>query len=363
MGFTKTKRKPNEYMIKARVKNRGEDRRKQELFYGNRAQAEARYFAIKAELRGERPKVDTFGQILDAYNQSRGGVKDSQATIFNQLKKDLGQTEIRELGDAIRRYYGILQSIPSQKTGRRLSPAALNRSRTMVAAALNLAVKTRDIVDSPLNEAIWPKAKEVPRDRFLGYMDVLRLLNVIEVEAPHLLPIVRYALLVPCRKAELVAMTRDDLDLFHNAIRVNNGTTKNEDGAWKPIPPSMVAYFRSTPPESPFLFYKKVGKRFRPLGDFKRSWTRCLRVAGLKNFHFHDTRHISATNMIDAGTPERVVMDVAGWRTNMLSTYYKSSSKRALEFVKFGPGGSKFGTTTEPTREINGQGEAEKAVL
>lgn len=37
--------------------------------------------------------------------------------------------------------------------------------------------------------------------------------------------------------------------------------TKNEDGAWKPIPPDMVSYFRALPPETPFLFFRVVGGR------------------------------------------------------------------------------------------------------
>ena len=48
------------------------------------------------------------------------------------------------------------------------------------------------------------------------------------------------------------------------------------------------------------------------------------------------TRHISATNMIDNGTPEQVVMTVAGWKTNMLRDYYHRESKRAMELIEWG---------------------------
>jgi hypothetical protein len=47
--------------------------------------------------------------------------------------------------------------------------------------------------------------------------------------------------------------------------------------------------------------------------------------------------HISATNMVDNGTPEQVVMSVAGWKTNMLRTYYSRGDKKALGLVRFGP--------------------------
>jgi integrase len=71
------------------------------------------------------------------------------------------------------------------------------------------------------------------------------------------------------------------------------------------------------------------------LGDFKTAWKRCLRLAGIRDFHFHDTRHISASNLLDNGTPEQVVMQVAGWKTNMLRTYYHRSGKKALDLVRF----------------------------
>lgn len=362
MGFTKTHRKPNEYFIKARVKTLGEDRRVQELFIGTKAQAEDRYHELKREIRGERKESRTFGDLLQAYLDSRGTLTGSQASVFKTLSRDLGAVALAELESSLKRYYAILKVTRSPRTGRIPSAAGLNRPRTMVAAALNLAVSTKAIPESPLNAANWPKAKEIPRDRFLDGLEVQRLLNAVESGAPHLLPIVRFALLVPCRRAELTGMTRDDLDLFHNAIRVHNGTTKNDEGSWKPIPPELIPYFRAIPPESAFLFFRKVGETYRPLGDFKKAWATAKRLAGVKNLHFHDTRHIAATNMVDAGTPERVVMDVAGWRTNMLSTYYKSSSKRALNLVKFQTGRGNNGATSAGEQGKQGEIGTERAV-
>lgn len=372
MGISKIG--PNLYFIKARakvlvkvqtkdgVREIIEDRRRQERFSGNKAQAETRYLEIKGELREERKQARTFGDLLETYRESRGWITGSQASVYKTLTRDLGAVDILELEQALKRYYPLLKSMPSKKTGVRLGAAALNRARTMVAAALNLAVATKVLAESPLNGAVWPKAPEVARDRFLSELEIQRLLNVLELEASHLVPIARFALQVPCRKSELVRMGRGDLDLFHNAIRVHNGTTKNEDGAWKPIPPELIGYFRSLPAECPYLFYRVRAGKYLPLGDFKKSWTRALRLAGIRNFHFHDTRHIAATEMVDAGTPERVVMDVAGWRTNMLSTYYKSSSKKALGLVRFASGRGNQGATSDVARGNGAENGTERAV-
>jgi len=353
---------PNFWFIKARVKLAGEDRRKQERFTGSKADAESRYLEMKRELRGERKPVRAFADLMDAYAAVRTEIKGSQAYIFRTLRTDLGSVDILELGAALGRYYAILKTSPSKVTGKRLGAASLNRFRTMVAAVLNLAVQAGTLDKSPLNAAVWPKAKEIPRDRFLEPIEEARLLAAVEKGAPHLYPILRFALLVPCRKSELVRMTRDDLDLINNAIRVHNGTTKNDEGSWKPIPPEMVPYFRSLSPESPFLFFRLRKGRPAPLGDFKRAWATAKRLAGIRDLHFHDSRHVSATNMVAAGTPERAVMDIAGWKTNMLDTYWKSSSRRALGLAKFRIGRGNDGATSAESTGKSGVDGSERAV-
>lgn len=360
MGISKIG--PNLFFIKARVKLPGDDRRKQERFSGNRAQAQDRYLELKAELRGERMPARCFGDLLRAYLEPRGTLTGSQASVYKTLMRNLGGVALGDLEHGLRRYYAILKASRSERTGKPFSASAMNRPRTMVAAALNLAKAARVITENPLTKDVWPKAKEIPRDRFLEPIETARLLNVVEQKAPHLLAVLQFALLVPCRKSELVKMTPADLDLFNNAIRVHNGTTKNDEGSWKPIPPEMVPYFRSIPPESPFLFFRKVGKAYRPLGDFKRAWATAKRLAGIRDLHFHDSRHVAATNMVAAGTPERAVMDIAGWNTNMLSTYWKSSSRRALALVRFPTGGGNQGATSAEAQEKGGKSEAERAV-
>lgn len=124
-------------------------------------------------------------------------------------------------------------------------------------------------------------------------------------------------------------------NLINNAIRIRNGTTKNDEGCWKPIPPDMASYLRALPPQRLWIFYRVENEAFRPLGDFRKAWMRCLSQAGISNFRFHDTRHISATNLLDNGTPEQVVQAVAGWKTNMLRTYYHLSGKKSLSFIRF----------------------------
>jgi integrase len=234
----------------------------------------------------------------------------------------------------------LLKKSNVQRTGKPITNATTNRYLAWSKAALNFAVKHELIKDNPLCR--FDKLKEIPRDVILTDIDKRHLLNVIDKEAPHLSAIVRFALQVPCRKSELVNMKIDDLDLFNNVIRVHNGKTKNGAGIWKPIPPDMQSYFRTIPAESQYLFYRQEKDGYHGLGDFKNAWLRCLRIAGINDFRFHDTRHCSASALIDNGTPEQVVMSIAGWKTNMLRVYYNREPKKTLELVRFSPNPGHF---------------------
>ena len=98
----------------------------------------------------------------------------------------------------------------------------------------------------------------------------------------------------------------------------------------------MERYFRMHPPGCPWVFYR-LGHygEYLPLGNFRRAWGRALKLAGIKDFRFHDTRHISASNMVDSGTPERVVMQVAGWRENMLDRYYHRAGRDHFSLIRW----------------------------
>lgn len=337
----------NKWYLDVRPSKDGKRLRKRETFTGTKMQAEERYFEIRAELLNEQARqssltlpqtpVRTFGEMMKLYLEKRGKISKYHRYRYERLYEELGEIALDEIGDRFETYLKILRKYPSKRTGRLLSDAAINRQVEIVRAVMNLAVDLEIIERNPITKARFPKYKEMPRDAILSQEQIDRLFDTIQQVAPHLQAIVSFALQVPCRKSELVNMRRSDLDLINNAIRVRNGTTKNDAGCWKPIPPDMVTYFRNLPKESEYLFYRfeKSTGRYLPLGDFKKAWRTCLERSGIDDFHFHDTRHIAATALLDNGTPERIVQEIAGWKTDMLRTYYHRSGKLSLNLVKF----------------------------
>jgi integrase len=260
MGVNVKKVSPNKYFINVRVRRPtgGEDRIR-ETFAGTKVEAEARYSQLRKQLKDSRPTqvhFESFADLLRFYEEKRGGFSYKDKSALSILEKDLGNVPLAGFPARLEAYIAHQRKFPCKRTGKPYSNASINRNVAMIRAAFNSAVVMELLEKNPISVARFPKLKEVPRDAALSPEAIRSLLNVMEKHAPHLLPMTRFALQVPCRKSELVNMRREDLDLFNNAIRVRNGTTKNDLGIWKPIPPDMVHYFRNLPVECPYLFYR-----------------------------------------------------------------------------------------------------------
>ena len=159
-------------------------------------------------------------------------------------------------------------------------------------------------------------------------------LNAIEASAPYLLPFVRYSLLVPCRKSELVNLPREAYNAFTNTVYV----PKSKAGIpiHKPVPDEMKKYFQGIPAGCPWLFYRQDGEGdFHPLGDPRKAFKSCLKAAGLENVRIHDLRHVAASDLCACGNSERAIMDIAGWKTPMLSTYWHKDSLKSAQTIQF----------------------------
>ncbi len=330
------------FQVFARVRRGRRIVAKQVTIIGTIESARARFELLKQEIRDSAPggsltsRIQTFGEALAFYLERHEPGKSK--TLFDRLARDLGAVRIIDLAECFDKWFQLMRRSKAQRTGRPISNGTLNRFLAWSNAALNLCQRHGAIEKNPLRHI--GKLREIPRDVVLSEIDRQRLLNVVDRESPHLSAVIRFSLQVPCRRGELVRMRRDDLDLFNNAIRVRCGTMKNKDmAAYKPIPPDMLDYFRTIPADCPHLFYRQGRDgAYLPLGDWKRAFKRCLKLAGIEGFRFHDTRHMAASAMLNAGTPEAVVVEIAGWTSSaMLRTYYHRAGVQSLKTVRFSP--------------------------
>jgi integrase len=277
--------------------------------------------------------ISTFGQALSAYT-TRNDIG-SSAPLFDRLQKDLGHVAIEELAARYDRWAGLMRHAKGQRTGRQLAAATLNRYLAWSCAALNLCVRHGFIEVNPLRHL--RKHREIPRSRILSEEEKARLLDVVQREAPHLSPLLSFTLQVPCRRGEVLAMRREWYDPFNGTITIPAEHTKNKMMVVKPVPPDCRAYFQGVlRTESPHLFYRMERGRYVPLGNFRKSLGRCLRHAGINDWHFHDGRRQAYTALILGGNSPAVVQKVSGHRTDMSKVYLNIGGMQAAAAVKFG---------------------------
>ena len=70
---------------------------------------------------------------------------------------------------------------------------------------------------------------------------------------------------------------------------------------------------------------KAKGGNFDPTNHqktWRSAWRSLTKKAGLEGLRGHDLRHHSATKLLESGSPDQVVLDMAGWlNKDMLSHY------------------------------------------
>jgi integrase len=331
----------NLWQIKLSIRVAGKDYpvSKQERFTGTKLEAEARKSELIKAIRdtgsAKSSLISTFGEALQIYAHKKGKESPPDLSRIAKLNADLGQVPIEDFTDKFERYLEVIR-ITHTCRGKLPSSATINRIIEIAKAVFNLLVALGYVEKNPITNQRFPKTKQKPRDRYLEPDERLRLLNAIQTHRPYLLPFIEFNLAVPCRKGELINLKREAYSAFTNTIYVPD--SKTGEPIHKPVPDATRRYIQSIPAACPWLFYRqeKDGS-FHPLGDFRRAWRYCLKKAGVMHATIHDLRHVAATDLYANGNSERMIMDIAGWKTTMLSTYRHKNSLRSAQDIRFSP--------------------------
>ena len=140
-------------------------------------------------------------------------------------------------------------------------------------------------------------------------------------------------------------LERRPLDLEAGTLRLDTGSTKNDDGRLVYLPPDLKAQLaaqvervralerelgRIIPHLFPHLSGTHKGERRR---DFRKAWATACRKAGVPGKIRHDFRRTAVRNMVNMGVAERVAMKVTGHKTRSVFDRYHIVSPADLQDV------------------------------
>jgi len=142
---------------------------------------------------------------------------------------------------------------------------------------------------------------------------------------------------------EVLSLELRQLDLTAGTIRLDPGSTKNDDGRVVYLTPELTlmltahvervqALGRELERVIPWLFpHFTKPHRGAQRQDFRRAWKTACKRAGYAGMLRHDFRRTAARNMVRLGIPERVAMTITGHRTRAMFDRYNISSPADLQ--------------------------------
>jgi integrase len=209
----------------------------------------------------------------------------------------------------------------------------INRELAVLRRAFNLAVTTaslsRDHV--PVIQALKegpPRAGFFERDQFEALLRHLR---------PEIKPVAQMAFELGWRLREVLNLEWRHVDLNEGIVRLDAGTTKSGEARLAYVSPALLEVLRKQKTAThklevqsgrtiPYVFHRRGRRILR----FLASWRSACVKAGVPGKLFHDLRRTAVRNMVRAGIPERVAMQISGHKTRSVFERYNIVSEGDL---------------------------------
>ncbi len=169
------------------------------------------------------------------------------------------------------------------------------------------------------------------RSGFFEHGDFLALREVLP---DHLKGLVTFGYKFGWRVSEIKNLTWRQVDLNEGIVRLEPGTTKNDEGRTIYLDDELQGLLSQLKENrykslQPYVFLNEDGTD--KIKGFRRSWSTACNKAGIGKRLFHDFRRTAVRNMVRAGIPEGVAMKISGHKTRSVFERYNIVSDRDLK--------------------------------
>jgi integrase len=155
-----------------------------------------------------------------------------------------------------------------------------------------------------------------------GFLDHGGFLALRDGLPDHLKDPVTFLYLSGWRVSEMRTLEWRDVDLPGQELCLRPEVSKNKDGRPLPLRGELLEIVqrahKTRRPDCPYVFHDDG----EPIGDFRKAWKTACRKAGLSGIIVHDLRRTAVRNMVRAGIPERVAMELSGHKTRRVFDRY-----------------------------------------
>jgi len=226
---------------------------------------------------------------------------------------------------------GTEQAVPDER--RPASNAEINRELALLKRMFSLAVQAGKLLHRPH----IPMLRE--NNVRTGFFEPEQLASVLAHLPAAIQPIISFAAITGWRIAsEVLPLQWRQVDFAAGEVRLDPGTTKNGEGRTFPMTRDLRTLLEPLHEENKRLkregrivanvFVRMVAKgrggpvEPKPVVTFGAVWKTACRAAGCPGRLPHDLRRTAVRNLVRAGIPERVAMQMTGHKTRSVFERY-----------------------------------------
>jgi integrase len=276
----------------------------------------------------ERTSFEDLTRLIEADYVANGrrSIVDMRGRIVH-LRAKLGKVPPTDVT------HSMLIEYMEERRAEGAAPATIRYEMAVLGRMYTLAIHAGLLTAKP------PMPTIKVRNTRTGFFETDEIERVLAALPEDLRPAIEFAYLTGWRIGEIKSLTWAQIDGDAYVIRLEPGTTKNEEGRTFPFRkyPRLgallaqqldrtLALQRETGRIIPWVFWWHG----EPIREFRRTWRRACEFARCPGRLVHDLRRTAVRNFVRADVPERVAMQLTGHKTRSVFDRYDIVSEADL---------------------------------
>jgi integrase len=249
--------------------------------------------------------------------EGRRSLERLEDAVEHLLRMFRGVSAARVKGADVLRYANL-------RLEEKAKPATINRELAALRAAYRLGLDNDTIV-------AMPRIRLLPENNARqGFADAKQVAAICRHLSPDLSDAVQFMFITGWRsRSEVLPLTWAQVDFAGGFVRLEPGTTKNNEGRAFPLIPELrgllerrLAITRRCERGQGRIIANVFHRSGKPIKSLRRAWKTACKDAGRPGLLLHDLRRSAVRNLERAGISRSVAMKLTGHKTEAVYRRY-----------------------------------------